>query len=258
MTDPTAPGPRTTADIERDLRGALDVLLDAWNAWKPGLRSPAIEPSRGGGVDLTLLAMSERREACEAIASWCLVVIDDRGLTNVAIDGTDMPQMVTFLQANADWISGHEAVDDLIAELAKEDDDGSIGWVARMQRILPRGRSDRVWIGECPDCRVDMWAYPAHLNLITCPECRREGTLRWWAGRILGEPDLLTIPQLVCYAGRYAIRVTDRTLRNLRNAGLIIPAGETTTGTSGVNKRVHTYNPWDVLRVLINREQAAA
>jgi hypothetical protein len=92
-----------------------------------------------------------RRETIDALTSWALLVAEERDL-RPGLAAADVPELVTFLSTHAEWLAGHEAGGDAVAELER--------LAARLEQVAKQSRPARVRVGACPevDCAGELVA----------------------------------------------------------------------------------------------------
>ena len=99
----------------------LRAIIRAWPEMTPALPSP--EPGAyvvgvpSSKPPVPAAVISVRRDACEILAAWRLLVIEDQDLTKTHVDGSDAVGMCRFLARWADYLECDDTVDDVIREL---------------------------------------------------------------------------------------------------------------------------------------------
>ena len=237
---------RTTAEITADITAAAWNVTAAWKEWTPRLRGAPIASGRpsGDGNSATILAVSCRREACEIVASWVLAVVDDLDL-DVRVDGWDMPGMCSLIAEHAAWLSGQDAAEDLVAELADV--------AHRLDGLIPSGRSTRVRIGACPSCGAEVTGEP-EWETVRCRQCDREGSWRQWEKWVVGRREWVTSTRLAEFIREtVGITVSGRTVHRWVADRKILPRGQARTAI-GVGHGTPLFDPWDAVVVALARE----
>jgi hypothetical protein len=130
--------------IAKDLR----TLRTAWPHMLPIGAKPGGNDVRGGGTKdapppAPIGVLSLRRETCEQLAAWCLLVITDRDLGHANVHSTDLMGMAGFLLIHADWLSGHEAAKDAADEIH--------GFANRCDAVVKELRVRRFRVGSCTE-----------------------------------------------------------------------------------------------------------
>ena len=128
----------------------LRLIRTSWEDMLPqGPRTGSGEPVKGSKEPpppVPIAVVSLRREACEVLASWCRLVIDEAvdvegHRMTVRLDGSDAHAMAGWLLTWADWLGGHDA--------GKGADD-ELGNVARQcESIAKQLRTRRFRVGRC-------------------------------------------------------------------------------------------------------------
>ena len=230
MTDVPVTDETTTADVEQKI---LDAVAKIREHWHELLEIP--EGGRAGSPSTDTLTALERRltlrqDVDRLLADACRLVIRDRPLTTVHLRHTaETDRMLRLLETHARWLSGHEDAERVAGRLARR---------AREVELTARPPArDHVLLGECPfvvedDQGVASWHCYGRVQAkiggdgyASCTGCRRVGLIEWWEDVLGLNLRPVTLPSLVpILHARLGLRVTDRTLRNWRRAGLIVPA----------------------------------
>jgi hypothetical protein len=102
------------------------------------------------GISLNETAMTARSGIDEVLASWCSLVIDERGVARLA--GRSVGELVAFLSGQLPWLLGHVAAADFCEEI-----DELATTACRAASAEPVLRID---LGECaePGCRLPVSA----------------------------------------------------------------------------------------------------
>lgn len=202
-------------------------------------------------------AMSHRRFTMDVLNQWSRLIMDDRNITNPKSLplGTDVPGMCSFIDRNAQWLSGHEAADDARRELkalAKAGEPFDLPPIS--DKPLPPKPH---FIGRCPQewefdpeegmkvCGGKVYAEQETISDLTIseqraakqPTCRRCGTeadVDWWYRLMFpdaGTSHLVTVDELI---GVIAVRldwvVTHGQVRIWKHRGKIESAGKDAKG----------------------------
>lgn len=239
----------TTAQVEESIQIVTAGITTSWLAWRPTIPGNSTTKGRSGERDsATLIAASVRREACEEVAGWVRILMDEHDV-EVAVSGYDMPAMCLLLAENARWLSGHEAAPDMLYEL------GQIAY--RLDGLLPRGRSTRFRIGSCPDCQSDV-SGEADEEHVKCRHCGKRGSWRQWETWLLGERDLMTSPGLAEFIRQaVGITVSGATIWRWIKAGYLTAEGSA-PASIGVSGGTPLYDPWAAVLVALHRESRVA
>lgn len=244
----------TTAQNEADLRDALTRIRRAWLA--PLARIRAVKPSIGGsggstagwGLPLPAHVCETRRAAAATVYGWARVLIEDRDLRHARVADLDVPPMCDLLDRHATWLSGHDAIPDMIAELTTTAT--SLEAIAPPLRTLAERRPGerinadrRITIGTCalivtarhtdetgrtwnvvdlderhhgPQCassvvaRLDEWSGAD----ATCRGCGTNADVTWWRDHV--EPEQhVTIRRLVEVLSLEGVRASEKSIRRL-------------------------------------------
>ena len=240
---------RSTADIESDILTVLGGITHSWAAWAPTLRGAGTARGRSGTTDsATLLAASARREARDMVSPWVHRGADERHDWKIPGAGIDVPGMCEYLARHACWLSGHEAVEDLLSELGEA--------ARRLDAILPRGRSTWITLGACPHCQSDVRG-DTDAERVRCGHCEREGSWREWEGWLLGPREYVTSPRLPEFI-RLAVGVTvsGMTVWRWIKAGRIQAQAHAPSAV-GVAAGTPLYDPWDAVWYALTRNADA-
>jgi hypothetical protein len=187
--------------------------------------------------------MSQRRFAQDQLNGWCRVVMEDRPIRNPSTLplGTNVPDMATFLERHAEWMSGHEAAQDCRDELVEQ--------AHACHLIASPPRRESMSIGTCPleqpdaegnatqcggdvRCRLneddrDGEAYAA------CNRCGEVAVASWWESNMFDDPETrrwLTDADVVTLIHRiYGEVVQQATVRQWVKRGVLVPSSLTTT-----------------------------
>jgi hypothetical protein len=98
-----------------------------------------IRGRRPTGICLDDLTMAVRGNTIRVLASWCEMIVDERGVTGPG--SLDVGVLTSFLQAHADWLAAHAVIADFAAEIAS--------LVADARRALDPVRTRTIDLGPC-------------------------------------------------------------------------------------------------------------
>jgi hypothetical protein len=134
------------------LRG-LPVLYDACGSAleRTGRRDgPRVSGWWPAGISLNEAAMTARADIVEVLASWCSLVIDERGAARLAGHGAG--EFAAFLSSHLPWLLDHVAAADFCEEI--DELTTAARRAASAQPVL------RIDLGECaePGCRLPVSA----------------------------------------------------------------------------------------------------
>lgn len=150
----------TLTEIEHALESACADIRHGWDDMLGGLKSPSLQPSYSGGgsrtsndrrednshydddVDRTDVIISLRIEICDALASWCKVIVTDLAPYGVVPLRSDAKAMCRFIEDNARMMSGHVQAELAVDELRR--------YAEKVDRLLNPSRRETVLIGRCP------------------------------------------------------------------------------------------------------------
>lgn len=112
-------------------------------------------------------AVTEARERLAGVLrSWARLVVDERGLHGPVED--TLPAVCAWLTVHVDWLAGHPAVDELLAELEER-------WVECRRLAYPSGRR-KVRLGPCGgDCPGTLTAVLSTTDDLFPTEVRCDG-----------------------------------------------------------------------------------
>lgn len=232
MTDAYVEQPEqaTTAQVEQRIVDALRTIRKHWDEL---LEIP--EGGSAGSPSTDTLTALERRltlrqDVDRLLVQTCRLVIRDRPLRTVRLERTaETSSMLVLVERHARWLSGHEDVERVARRLER---------AARDVELTARPPArDHVLLGDCPfvieddDDGIARWACWGRVQAkiggdgyAQCTGCRRVGLIEWWEDVLGLNLQPVTLPSLVpILHARLGMRVTDRTLRNWRRAGLIVP-----------------------------------
>lgn len=205
-------------------------------------------------VDGTTATLSLRRLVTGHLNGWCRAVVEDRimptlsdkssrevseYLTKVLPNGHHVIGMCAFLERHAQWMSGHEAAEDMAAEV--EDDARKVKAVTQPER--------REWIslGSCPQeieaetddglvmqtCAGQVRAWPRETDedgqvMARCRRCGVEAVASWWERQMFDDAELkvtLTDAEVVTFVHRaYGKVITQATVRQWVKRKIIQPS----------------------------------
>lgn len=270
MTRPEAVDP---ADV---LRQDLRAIRNCWDAMMPKLTAKpvstiggtsAVTSTRDGqdnsdddtDVDRLTVVLSTRHDARATLSSWCLMVIEEKGLQHAKVDGRSIDDLTHFLDRWASWLTEHDAWEEVQREVGEILD--------RVKACLPRGRPDSVWIGDCPvtlgqdgeriTCETPIRVHPD--TPIKCPGCGTEDTLDGWTVRIVGSHQPVTAEQLIpVLKKQLGIVVTRQTIRVWVHRKIIEPLrDEHGLSRTDDSDRV-LFDRYAVFRALTHRHERSA
>lgn len=195
-----------------------------------------------GGTRLVSL----RREVVDCLNGWSRLVMEDRPVTKALPDGLSAVSMCTFLERHAQWMSGHEAAEDMA---------GEVETLARSVKAVTQPQR-REWmnLGSCPleievvggmgdegqhgdltmqTCAGQVRAWPRETDadgqvMARCRRCGTEAVATWWESRMFDDPELkvmLTDAEVVGFVHRAYGKVIDQaTVRQWVKRKIIQPS----------------------------------
>lgn len=196
-------------------------------------------------IDGTTRLVSLRRQVVDTLNGWSRVVMEDRPVTKALPDGKDALSMARFLETHAQWVSGHEAAEDMAGEveaLARE-----------VKAVTQPQRREWINLGSCPleveaetddglamvTCGGQVRAWPRAEDrdgevMARCRRCGIEAVAAWWESRMFDDPELrvlLTAEEVVGFVHRaYGRVIKAATVRQWDKRGIIEPAGHDDKG----------------------------
>ena len=277
-----------TQHLEQRITRALVTIRREWPALRLGPPSSrpgggsksaqitADDHNRGGwhvlgdsviDVDAMTRLSALRRTVTEVLNSWSRVIVEDRimptiehmtaqeireYLTKVAPRGDHAPAMCVFLERHAQWMSGHEAAEDMVDEVE--------GLATGVTRFTQPQRRQWINLGSCPleievvgetgsegqrgdlvmeVCGGQVRAWPRAEDrdgevMARCRRCGIEAVPSWWEARMFDDPELrvlLTAEEVVGFVHRaYGKVIKAATVRQWDKRGTIEPAGHDDKG----------------------------
>lgn len=267
--------------LEQRITQALVTIRREWDALRLGPPSSrpgggsksaqitADDHNRGGwhvlgdsviDVDAMTRLSALRRTVTEVLNSWSRVIVEDRimptiehmtaqeireYLTKVAPRGDHAPAMCVFLERHAQWMSGHEAAEDMVDEVE--------GLATGVTRFTQPQRRQWINLGSCPleieaetddglamvTCGGQVRAWPRAEDrdgevMARCRRCGIEAVPSWWEARMFDDPELrvlLTAEEVVGFVHRaYGKVIKAATVRQWDKRGTIEPAGHDDKG----------------------------
>lgn len=259
--------------IEQRITEALVTIRKEW----PALRLGPPSSSPGGGaksaqitaddhkrgewhvlgdsvvdVDAMTRCSALRRTVTDVLNSWSRVVMEDRPVEEALPDGRSAVSMCIFLERHAQWMSGHEAAEDMAEEVA--------GLAQGVTRFTQPQRREWINLGSCPleiedvgevgsegqhggvrmvVCNGQVRAWPRETDddgqvMARCRRCGIEAVTSWWESRMFDDAELkvmLTAEEVVTFVHRAYGRVIKAvTVRQWDKRGVIEPAGHDDKG----------------------------
>ncbi len=211
-------------------------------------------------VDAMTRCSALRRTVTDVLNGWSRVIVEDRimptlehmtaqeireYLTKVAPRGDHAPAMCVFLERHAQWMSGHEAAEDMADEVA--------GLAKGVTRFTQPQRREWINLGSCPleveadtddglamvVCAGQVRAWPRETDddgqvMARCRRCGIEAVTSWWESRMFDDAELkvmLTAEEVVTFVHRaYGKVIKSVTVRQWDKRGVIEPAGHDDKG----------------------------
>ena len=208
--------------IEQRITQALVTIRREWDALRLGPPSSrpgggsksaqitADDHNRGGwhvlgdsviDVDAMTRLSALRRTVTEVLNSWSRVVMEDRPVESALPDGRSAVSMCVFLERHAQWMSGHEAAEDMADEVE--------GLATGVIRFTQPQRREWINLGSCPleieaetddglamvTCGGQVRAWPRAEDrdgevMARCRRCGIEAVPSWWEARMFDDPEL--------------------------------------------------------------------
>lgn len=188
------------------LTRALATIVEVW---ADTLDPPKVSTGGGGGggkpasrSPLPDGAFEARRTAAGVLASWCVLVGEERGVCPVRLGQDVVVDMAHWLSGHVEWLAGEEFGPVAALELEECARD--------LDRLAHPDRPDALFIGRCPvefvpggpACGRRLYWPPAALTM-ECPSCGIRDDVKGWVQRMGDDlPDELTAVQLSTYLTR--------------------------------------------------------
>ena len=246
--------PRTeTQALEQRITDALVTIRREWPhmlpTGPPPVRTGTGQSARitaddhattGADIDPGTRLVSLRREVVDTLNGWTRVVMEDRPVTKALPDVRSAGGMCVFLERHAQWMSGHEAAEDMAGEVEA---------LARsVKAVTQPQRREWMSLGSCPleieqdtddglvmvTCGGQVRAWPRHTDedgqvMARCRRCGVEAVAPWWEARMFDDPELkvmLTDAEVVGFVHRAYGKVIDQaTVRQWVTRKIIQPSG---------------------------------
>lgn len=234
------PEEKRAARIEHDLLDSCDLIREHWAT----IIEPTTRPTTGAPSTDTLTATERRillrQRVDQALTRWVRVIIHDRPLTHAVLpDGGDrrVTALLNLLERHARWFATDHADS---ARAARQ-----LAYLAREVKDTaePPAR-DHVTLGPCPFVLPDpegreddggrtlLWACQGRIMTriggdgdAYCTGCGQEALIGWWEDVLRLTLPFVTLPNLApVLHRRLGMRVSERTLRNWRRDGILVPA----------------------------------
>jgi len=137
---------RCTNVLAEDAQTAADLYAELEQVLaKPGSPAERTTGTPDHGTELNDRAVAARTLIRHTLASWCLLVADERGIQTPA---DTLPAMAAYLTRHAVWLSAHGAAGDCADELA------DLAHGAPWRTAYPSG-ARRFPVGPCLDAECD-------------------------------------------------------------------------------------------------------
>ena len=196
-------------------------------------------------VDAATRCSALRRTVTDVLNGWSRVVMEDRPVESALPDGRSAVSMCVFLERHAQWMSGHEAAEDMADEVA--------GLAKGVTRFTQPQRREWINLGSCPlevetetddglamvTCGGQVRAWPRAEDrdgevMARCRRCGVEAVPSWWEARMFDDPELrvlLTAEEVVGFVHRaYGKVIKAATVRQWDKRGTIESAGHDDKG----------------------------
>lgn len=196
-------------------------------------------------VDAMTRCSALRRTVTDVLNGWSRVVMEDRPVEHALPDGRSAESMCIFLERHAQWMSGHEAAEDMADEVE--------GLAKGVTRFTQPQRREWINLGSCPleieaetddglamvTCggQVRVWPRAEDRDgevMARCRRCGVEAVPSWWEARMFDDPELrvlLTAEEVVGFVHRaYGKVIKAATVRQWDKRGTIEPAGHDDKG----------------------------
>lgn len=196
-------------------------------------------------VDAMTRCSALRRTVTDVLNGWSRVVMEDRPVEHALPDGRSAESMCIFLERHAQWMSGHEAAEDMADEVE--------GLAKGVTRFTQPQRREWINLGSCPleieaetddglamvTCGGQVRAWPRAEDrdgevMARCRRCGIEAVPSWWEARMFDDPELrvlLTAEEVVGFVHRaYGKVIKAATVRQWDKRGTIEPAGHDDKG----------------------------
>lgn len=262
----------TTHDLETAMLASLRGISTHWDA----MLTPTSSGGQGGSqsaritaddhadteadIDRATRIVSLRRFTVDVLNGWSRVVMEDRPVTKALPDGSDAKGMCVFLERHAQWMSGHEAVEDCAGELADI--------ARRIDNLVTPKRREWIALGSCPlkaetetPCGGQVRAWPRAEDrdgevMAKCQTCGTEAVATWWESQMFDDAELkvwLTDADLVTFVHRsFGQVIKESTVRQWVTRGVLEPSGADDKGRRLFHREAVVY----ALHLREKREQA--
>lgn len=252
------------AETEAQIIADLTVIRDLWDRMLPTIQAIPLGQIGGGSsrsstddgkhnsdgnadVDNLDIVISDRGDITAVLQGWCRVVVEDFDVTTVIPHGHDVHGMCVFLERWARHMTGHEACDDMAAELHDA--------ARKVLHYAKPKRKDWLGIGICPirddetrtPCGGNVRAYPdqdAGESWARCDSCNTRAVVSWWEHEIFGSEASTLIPaaELVSFVHhQFGKIVGESTIRQWVKRGWIEPSGKDQDGRTLFDKGAVAY-----------------
>ena len=130
------------------LLAALDLLVEHWGGahFPPKPQGSGRRTPPRSKPPLSPDVLSALDAAWRDLRSWGQLVMEERDLT-VGPRSDSGPDLALFLARHADWLSRHEAAEDVVAEISRH--------AHRVESMALGRRTRRVPLGGCPQVCID-------------------------------------------------------------------------------------------------------
>ena len=247
-----------TQHLEQRITDALVTIRREWPAMMPLGPAPIRfgvgrqaritaddHASTGADIDGGTVLVSLRRAATDTLNGWSRLVMEDRPVTTALPDGRSAPSMCVFLERHAQWMSGHEAAEDMADEV--------VTLAREIKAFTQPERREWINLGSCPleveaetddglamvTCAGQVRAWPRAEDrdgevMARCRRCGIEAVTAWWESRMFDDAELkvlLTAEEVVAFVHRaYGKVIKAVTVRQWDKRGVIEPAGHDDKG----------------------------
>ena len=222
----------TQPSIGARIRIALLKILNHYEATLQPVRRGTgshVKASHEAPMPVSAHILDTRAMTRSRLASWCLLVIDERDLHTEGLSGLDVPAMCDLLMRHSDWLGDHEAGDVALDEIQTS--------ARELAAIAAPRHKEWMSLGICPlviekdgdmrPCAGTIRAYPTCDPY--CDSCGTVAVVSWWERAIFADPELtrlVTAPELVIIIHREFGKVIKvPTIRKWVERGILQPSG---------------------------------
>lgn len=232
-------------DVGRQIRKALTGITDHYDAALIPIGSgpgPKIQNTHEAPMPVSANVLDARAMCRSRLASWCLMVIQDRDLRfDIGLSGLDVWGMVALLDIHSEWFAAHEVAAIILDEIQTS--------VRELTAIAAPVAKGWMSLGICPlvfdvdteprGCTGTIRAYTGNTTHY-CDVCGTEGDRDWWERETFGNSELahrVTAKELIKVIHRQLGRsYSEVTIRTWTKRGRIKSVGTDSQGRTLYNR----------------------